>query len=400
MSWFSNLSRPIGYLLRDLIVWGLGSAGWISRGYEVRLPELSYATPETLNSLQDTLRIVLRAIAPLERLQFHVRCDGDFHGQFTSYAVDTSKVSNAWVKRVREERLQRYTALSQQGKLRRLRLFIFRSRKVALPIRGWSYARLERDLDETLAQQSAEFADWARGTGDLLRPFGIELCPLTDADHFRLLAHTFNPSLEARPEFDPLAWFDPERPLLESVWQSEAVGHRDTGFTLDGTEQAILVMSRPPQMTRPGILAPLVQPGFRNFTLTLTIEPLQIETVIRQAEESFRRVEGDLARDRRVGDEAVLEKKRLRAKALREGFLKPFHFRFVVRTWAAEPVELRSRVLAFKQAFQAMAGAQYYEPNLPTTCKQLFEQTWPGWLGSPYPHFKLYAEDAWLADLL
>lgn len=186
--------------------------------------------------------------------------------------------------------------------------------------------------------------------------------------------------------------------LIENCWNSEAVGHRDTGFVMDGHEHAILVLSKPPQSTNPLIMEAVTQVPIRNYTITLFIEPLDVEKVIRQEEESFRRVEGDVARERRIGDEATLEKKRTKAKTLREGFLRPFNFRLVIHVWAPDRKELTARLLALKQALQAM-GAQYYEPNLPSTCRKLFEQAWPGWVGSPYRHFKHYAEDTWLADL-
>jgi len=401
MKFLNPSPTPTGFLISDLIVWGgLRGGGWVTKGFELRVPDFSHAAPETLNSVQDAQRILLRGLNRHERIQFHLRCDGNYEREFSIYAEETKRVAHPWVRRVREQRLERYVAQWRQGTLRRLRFFVFRARRVDFPIRGWSRSRIQNELSSALEQLVTEFAEWGRGVSELFRPFGIELCPLSDADHYRLFAHTFNPSLEFRSGFDPLTWFDPKRPLIEGCWFSEAVGHQDTGFCLDGMEQAVLVMSRPPQMTKPGLLNPLVQQTFRDFTVTLAIEPLEVETVIKKAEESFRRVEADLARDRRVGDEAVLEKKRLQAKALREGFLRPFHFRFVVHVWAPSRAELNTRLLALKQGFQAMAGAQWFEPNLPTTCRKLWEQAWPGWVGSEYPHFKLYAEDSWLADLI
>jgi type IV secretory pathway VirB4 component len=47
-----------------------------------------------------------------------------------------------------------------------------------------------------------------------------------------------------------------------------------------------------------------------------------------------------------------------------------------------------------------MDGAQYFESALPTTARKLFFATWPGWTHSSYRHRELYAEDAYLADLL
>ena len=47
-----------------------------------------------------------------------------------------------------------------------------------------------------------------------------------------------------------------------------------------------------------------------------------------------------------------------------------------------------------------MNSAQYFESNLPSTSKNLFFQTWPGWTWGRYEHRKLYSEHRYLADML
>ena len=55
---------------------------------------------------------------------------------------------------------------------------------------------------------------------------------------------------------------------------------------------------------------------------------------------------------------------------------------------------------AIKNAINSMNSAQYFESNLPSTSKNLFFQTWPGWTWGRYEHRKLYAEHRYLADML
>ncbi|MBL9139394.1 MAG: hypothetical protein JNK85_26230 [Verrucomicrobiales bacterium] len=47
-----------------------------------------------------------------------------------------------------------------------------------------------------------------------------------------------------------------------------------------------------------------------------------------------------------------------------------------------------------------MNAGQYFESNLPSTTRNLFFQTWPGWVWSRHGHHKLYAEHRYLADML
>jgi hypothetical protein len=72
----------------------------------------------------------------------------------------------------------------------------------------------------------------------------------------------------------------------------------------------------------------------------------------------------------------------------------------VVRVWDKSKEGLNAKTAALKSAIQSMNAAQYFETNLPTTTKNLFFQTWPGWTFGHYEHRKLYAEHRYLADML
>ena len=47
-----------------------------------------------------------------------------------------------------------------------------------------------------------------------------------------------------------------------------------------------------------------------------------------------------------------------------------------------------------------MNSAQYFETALPSTSRQLFYETWPGWTWGRYEHRKLYGESRYIADML
>src|SRR5205814_9714733 len=61
---------------------------------------------------------------------------------------------------------------------------------------------------------------------------------------------------------------------------------------------------------------------------------------------------------------------------------------------------LNAKAGALKNGINAMNAAQYFEGNLPSTSRNLFFQTWPGWAWGRYEHRKLYAEHRFLADML
>jgi type IV secretion system protein TrbE len=61
---------------------------------------------------------------------------------------------------------------------------------------------------------------------------------------------------------------------------------------------------------------------------------------------------------------------------------------------------LNAKAGAIKNAINSMNSAQYFESNLPSTSKNLFFQTWPGWTWGRYEHRKLYSEHRYLADML
>ncbi|PYJ85232.1 MAG: hypothetical protein DME22_09930, partial [Verrucomicrobia bacterium] len=73
---------------------------------------------------------------------------------------------------------------------------------------------------------------------------------------------------------------------------------------------------------------------------------------------------------------------------------------FTIRAWDKTRDGLNAKAGAIKNAINSMNAGQYFESNLPSTSKNLFFQTWPGWAWGRYEHRKLYAEHRFLADML
>ena len=83
-----------------------------------------------------------------------------------------------------------------------------------------------------------------------------------------------------------------------------------------------------------------------------------------------------------------------------QGQTIPFRALFIIRVWDKSKDGLNAKASAIKNAINSMNSAQYFESNLPTTSKNLFFQTWPGWTWGRYEHRKLYSEHRYLADML
>ena len=169
---------------------------------------------------------------------------------------------------------------------------------------------------------------------------------------------------------------------------------------LDGYYHSLLVLSRWPKLTHPGIIQRLTNLPLLDYTITVNVESLSARAEISSEEKAHDRVAGDYASEKRISLLTAMEKKQKKIAALMQGHTMPFHVEFVVRAWDKTRDGLATKMAAIKNAINGMNGAQYFECTLPTTSKKLFFQTWPGWTWGRYEHRKLYAEKRYLADML
>ena len=75
---------------------------------------------------------------------------------------------------------------------------------------------------------------------------------------------------------------------------------------------------------------------------------------------------------------------------------------FVVHVWDASEHGLISKTRQIEAAFSQMEDAQRWTSNISSaaTTKNIWFQTWPGWLWGTYDHHADHGLDEWLADLL
>ena len=393
---------PNGYFVRDLIVFNhLRRGGYVSKGFVFEAPDLLNSPASDLNAFQDQLCLLLASLHENQRLQVQYFCDSDFRAELLRYQQETERFTNVWTKRARNERFTRYWQAMSDRKLRRQRVILYISRALESVPTAFQTAAARRDYYATLLDQLVgEFAHVHRLLLEIFASAGTRVLPMNDLDHFRHFKRFLNPSLAERFDFDPAEGFAPELSIQENCWHSEGNGQSDFGFFLDGNYHSLIGLSRWPRATYPGIIERLTNLRLLDYAITVNIDPLPITKEINKEEKEHDRVAGDYASEKKISLLTVMEKKQKKIHALMQGQTIPFNALFVVPVWDKSKDGLNAKTGAIKNAVNSMNSAQYFEGNLPSTSKNLFFQTWPGWTWGRYEHRKLYAEHRYLADML
>jgi len=392
---------PNGYFIRDLIVLhGLRKGCYVSKGFIIEPPDLSAAAPEHLNAFQDQLALVLACLHDKLRLQVQWFCDSDYRADLLRYNEQTNNATNVWTRRCRNERFARYWQAMIDRRLRRQRLVLFFSRKIETsPSIIATAARQHSQYDALLQQMTTEFEQLQQILTNILS--GARITPMNDADHYRHCTTFLNPSLSSRFEYDILETFDSQLSIQQNCWHSEAQGIADTsGFWMDGFYHSLLVISRWPKLTHPGLVHRLTGLQLLDYNITVNIESLSARAEIGREEKAHDRLAGDFASEKRLSLLTAMEKKAKKIAALMQGHTLPFNVEYIIRAWDETREGLAVKTAAIKNAINGMNGAQYLACALPTTARKLFYQSWPGCPWGRYSHRKLYAETRYLADIL
>lgn len=393
---------PNGYFARDLVVFNpLRRGGQVAKGFVFEAPDLTNSPISDLNDFQDQLCLLLASLHENQRLQVQYFCDSDYQADLLRYQGETERFTNVWTKRARNERFSRYWQAMSERKLRRQRVILYIARALENVPRAFQTTAARRNYYCALLDQlQSEFEHVHRLLVEIFGASGARVLPMTDLDHFRHFQWFLNPSLNERFDFDPAGGFVPELSIQENCWHSEGNGQSDFGFFLDGHYHSLLVLTRWPRTTYPGIIQRLTYLRLLDYTITVNVDPLPVTREISKEEKEHDRVAGDYASEKKISLLTVMEKKARKIHALMQGQTIPFHALFVIRVWDKTRDGLNAKAGAIKNAINSMNAAQYFESNLPSTSKNLFFQTWPGWTWGRYSYRKLYAEHRYLADML
>ena len=385
---------PDGHFIRDLVVFnGLRQGSFVSKGFIFEPPDLDNAQISDLNEFQDHISLLLASLSEHQRLQVQYFCDSDYRTELLRYQAATTKMENVWTKRCRNERFLRYWQAMVDRNLRRQRLILYISRKLDGSPKAFHSAKARTSYYEAVLDQlHTEFAQVHETLAGIFAAQGARVIPMTDADHYRHYKMFLNPSLAERFDYDILDVFDPEQSIQDNCWHSEGNGQSDYGFWMDGYYHSLLVLTRWPKITHPGLIRRLTNLRLLDYTITVNIDPLPVRHEILKEEKEYERIAGDYASEKKLSLLTVMEKKQRKIAALTRGDTMPFNVQFIVRVWDKTKEGLTAKTGAIKNAINSMNGAQYFESALPSTSRKLFYETWPGWTWGRYEHRKLYGE--------
>jgi hypothetical protein len=393
---------PNGFLIRDLILFNhLRRGGYVAKGFVFEAPDLTNSPIADLNEFQEQLCLLLASLHENQRLQVQYFCDSDYKAELLRFQQETERFENTWTKRSRNERFARYWQAMTERKLRRQRVVFYISRALENAPKTLTTNRALREYYLTLlGQLENEYGQIHHLLKEIFASAGTRVLPMSDLDHFKHYKTFLNPSLADRFDFDASQDFVPELSIQENCWHSEGNGQSDFGFYLDGHYHSVITLTRWPRTTYPGIIQRLTNLRLLDYTITVNIDPLPITKEISKEEKEHDRVAGDYASEKKISLLTVLEKKQRKISSLMQGQTLPFNALFVIRVWDKSKDGLNAKAGAIKNAINSMNSAQYFESNLPSTSKNLFFQTWPGWMWGRYEHRKLYSEHRYLADML
>ena len=392
---------PNGFFAGGLMIFGsLEKGGVASKGYVLQPPDLRGGSIAQLNAYQDKIRSLLANLGEGMRAQFQWTCNCDYRQELTRYFRETEKVRHPHLKRVRTERFQRYWDRMHRRDLRREQLVLFVSTQItALSGKALTRVGLAVYYEKVLAQLQGQFVEL---TGTLRTVFGSDttVAPMDDAAHFAYCSKFLNPSFAERFDVDTAGQLNPALSIQENCWNGDGVGLERIGFYLDGRYHTLFTLKRWPSRTYPGIIYRLTGLPFLDYQLTVNLEPLPVRREVDKEEKSIERLRGEYENSERHSLLVAIGKKERKIESLSTGFIRPFAVTYILRVWDENEAALNAKCGAIKNAINNLGGAQYYECALPSTAKKLFFASWPGWTGSTYKHRTLYAEDAYLADLL
>jgi len=137
-----------------------------------------------------------------------------------------------------------------------------------------------------------------------------------------------------------------------------------------------------------------------DFWITQNIFPLEIRKEIQKEEKLARRLQGDAARERSVSKMNEVGLKDEKVRSLASGQISPFNVLTIIRVWDRTVDGLFSKVSAIKTSLSNLPGVQYHQCNHFTQARNLFYESFPGWIGGSVREWDLYTESPTLANMM
>lgn len=229
---------PDAWIANNLIIWNeLDTRGFVSRGFDIVLPDLRQASETILEQAAEISRRILHILSVNTRAQFRWEVTANYNRELAAYKkfTDENCKPGSWAEIQRNERYNRYTIKAKEGKLRREKLTLYLSQKVPVAPPKGAHKKILLQHNLNLLEQFDEFFEQQRRIiASLLQQIGGSISTHTDADIANTYATFFNPSWLKRENFDPLSKFDPVKTIQDNFWCCGFQGGKNFGCFADG----------------------------------------------------------------------------------------------------------------------------------------------------------------------
>lgn len=368
-------------------------------GLWVDVPPLHNASNQQRNAFQDRLRQVVRILPKDYRLQVQWWVDSDYRIALKRYADLTDGCTHGPTKRLRNLTVLQQLDRMNRQELRNARCAIFIGRPIGTST-GTTSAAVGERYCETLKTLRVELGQVQLQIAQILGGQGGRVTPMLEEELHQLWMRKFNPSMAHR--MGP-SGIDPGKPgysLLADCWNSELKGHGARGFVLDDKFHAVLLLKRCPSHTYPTLIHRLTELSFGDYEISVQVQCVDPDALISREQKELDRLRRQYERNQDERLTVAIEQKEDRIRRLSESSIVPLTMEFTVVVRGTTVEQLSSRVLAIKSAINGMHGAQYLECTLPSSARNAFSKTLPGWMWSQKGGVMLEAEDTYAADLL
>ena len=388
------MNFPIdGFFCNDQIVFDRpGRFGSIAKGFRLHMPPIEHASDAVLNGLEDELRVLLRDLKAGAHYQFRYSVSADYKDALLDYYSATERLSqNAISTTSRNHKFTTYWQQLEEKRLRREQLHLYVNLPATAKASSTSYQSI-------LASSATAFEEYGRLAAQVMERIGGNVTPLGDDDHYLDFLRFFNPSRSDTPEhYDPLA------SIVDNCLLSDASPVSDqscNGFRMDGHYHGILALKSPPQATVSGMITMLTGLAMLDYSITINVHPLDTGNEIRREEKAAEKLQRALRHQHSERMRSALEARQSRIRRLISNEVVPFQMQFIIRTWDTTMPGLHAKLSALKAAVVKLHGATYYAPAFPSTARNFFVASTPGWTRDPYNECTLLVEDHNLANLL
>jgi energy-coupling factor transporter ATP-binding protein EcfA2 len=401
---------PNGFLKYGFIVFGKGLDPFVptvvSKGFVVECPDRANASDQFNIDFHGQVRRLLQTLGGNYRMQLCWSVDSNYKDELAEYGHETQNACTAeYPRQIRTATFLKFHDAMERRELRREHLHLFISKKIVSTPSLFISSRHRINFYKKLFEEyQREFELLQTALSNLFAPSNVRFTPLDDDGHFRQGFSYLNPAYATTKGHDPMPAFIRDNSLQEHWFGSglETGGEHlpSFGFKSHGLFWNLLTLRRLPDGTDPKSILLLTQTDLLDYSITVNLYPSDKDKVVSREQEKLRRVRGDYASTR---DPEFLEAMTMieeRIKSLKRGSVNPYDADFIIRIWASTPEELADKTQILRTVINRLDGCKEHEPLTFSTNKQLWFQSWPGWIFGKYTHHAKYFEDINLASML